>query len=366
MAKSFSLRKRLDICPAPTHRAALPRARCCSSVVERVIGNDEVGSSILPSSTIPPHVDKRIMASVSGNGAAEPSFLSPRILIPFIIVSLIWGSTWLVIRDQLSVVPASWSVTYRFAIAGIGMFLLSLVMRQSLRLNRTAMAWTLLLGLMQFSLNFNFVYQAEHHITSGLVAVIFALLIIPNALLARWWLGRSIGTPFIIGSIVATTGVAMLMVQEYRAAPVGSTAVLIGIALALLAVLCASVSNVVQVLPGMAKFPTIPVLGWSMLWGTLFNASWAWANFGPPVIDPRPAYLGGVLYLSIVGSVITFPLYFRLIRDIGPGKAAYTSVVIPVVAMLLSTLFEGYRWTPLAMGGAVLVTVGMIIAMRPK
>ena len=103
-----------------------------------------------------------------------------------------------------------------------------------------------------------------------------------------------------------------------------------------------------------------------MLWGAFFNAAWAWFSAGPPVFDPRPAYLGGVLYLSIVGSVITFPLYFHLIREIGPGKAAYTGVLIPVIAMLLSTVFEGYVWTPLAIGGALLATAGLIIAMRPR
>ncbi len=306
------------------------------------------------------------MNSVSSNDAAEPSFLSPRIFFPFLLVSLIWGSTWLVIRDQLSIVPASWSVTYRFAIAAIGMFILGAVMRLPFRLDRRGVLWTMLLGVLQFAINFNFVYEAEHHITSGLVAVIFALLIVPNALLAKWWLGRDIGRPFIIGSIVASIGVALLMIQEYRVAPVGSTAVLIGISLTLAAVLCASTSNVLQVLPAISRFPSITVLGWSMLWGTLFNAAWAWANYGPPVIDPRPSYLGGVLYLSIVGSVITFPLYFRLIREIGPGKAAYTGVLIPVIAMLLSTVFEGYVWTPLAIGGALFATTGLVIAMRPR
>jgi drug/metabolite transporter (DMT)-like permease len=297
---------------------------------------------------------------------AEPGFLTPRVAIPFIIVSLIWGSTWLVIRDQLSVVPASWSVTYRFAVACIGMFILALVMRLPLRLDRRGMLWTMLLGAMQFALNFNFVYQAEHHITSGLVAVIFALLIIPNALLAKWWMGREIGMPFIIGSAIASAGGALLMLQEYRAAPVGGTAVLIGTSLTLIAVMCASVSNVLQVLPHIARFPTITILAWSMLWGTIFDAAWSWINHGPPVLDMRASYLGGVLYLGIVGSVITFPLYFRLIREIGPGKAAYTGVVIPIVAMLLSSLFEGYQWTPLAIGGAVLATIGLVIAMRPR
>lgn len=298
--------------------------------------------------------------------AAEPGLLSARVAIPFLIVSLIWGSTWLVIRDQLGTVPASWSVCYRFGVAAAGMFVLAAFSRQSLRLDANGLKWTILLGLMQFALNFNFVYAAEHHITSGLVAVIFALLIVPNALLGKWWLGRDFSRNFVIGSAIASAGVALLMLQEYRAAPVGGEEVLIGAGLTLLAVLCASVSNVLQVAPSVSRFPTMTVLAWSMLWGALFNAAWSVAIHGPPVIELRAGYLSGVLYLAIIGSVVTFPLYFGLIRQIGPGKAAYTSVLIPVVAMLLSTLFEGYQWTAIAVSGALLASLGLIIAMRTR
>lgn len=298
--------------------------------------------------------------------APEPGLLTPRVLVPFVIVSLIWGSTWLVIRDQLSVVPASWSVTYRFAVAAIGMFALVLIMRLPLRIDRSILRWTMLLGLLQFSLNFNFVYAAEHHITSGLVAVIFALLIVPNAILGKWWLGRNIGRSFIIGSAIAAAGVALLMIREYRVAPVGGTEVLIGISLTLCGIISASVSNVLQVVPKIARVPTITILAWSMLWGTIYNAAFAFALHGPPVIDPRPAYLAGVLYLGIIGSVVTFPLYFGLIREIGPGKAAYTGVLIPVIAMLLSTVFEGYQWSMLAAGGAVLALIGLMVAMQAR
>jgi drug/metabolite transporter (DMT)-like permease len=298
--------------------------------------------------------------------APEPGLLAPRVLVPFMIVSLIWGSTWLVIRDQLGTVPAGWSVTYRFAIAAIGMFALTAIMRQPLKIDRQMMLWTMLLGLLQFSLNFNFVYAAEHHITSGLVAVVFALLIVPNAILAKWWLGRNIGGAFLVGSAIASIGVAFLMAQEYRAAPVGSREVLIGLGLTLCGVISASISNVLQVVPKVARFPTLTILSWSMLWGTLANATLAGALYGPPVIDPRPAYLGGVLYLSIIGSVITFPLYFDLIRKIGPGKAAYTGVLIPVIAMMLSTIFEGYKWSLLAATGAALAMAGLVVAMQAR
>lgn len=298
--------------------------------------------------------------------AIEPGLLAPRVLIPFLVVSLIWGSTWFVIRDQLSVVPSSWSVTYRFTVAAIGMFLLALIMRQPLRIDREFLGWSMFLGLIQFSLNFNFVYLAEHHITSGLVAVIFALLIIPNAILGKWWLGRPIGTAFIVGSAIATTGVGLLMLREYRVAPVGGMDVLIGLLLTLAAVVSASVSNVLQVIPRIARFPTVTILAWSMLWGSVCNALIALFFFGPPVFDPRPAYFGGVLYLGIVGTVLTFPLYFRLIRDIGPGKAAYTGVLIPLVAMLLSTAFEGYEWSLLAITGAALAMIGLVVAMQTR
>lgn len=296
----------------------------------------------------------------------EPGLLTPRVLIPFLFVSLIWGSTWFVIRDQLSVVPSSWSVTYRFSVAAIGMFILAVIMRQPLRIDREFLGWAAFLGLVQFSLNFNFVYLAEHHITSGLVAVIFALLIIPNAILGKLWLGRTIGRPFIIGSAIATAGVGLLMLREYRVAPVGGTEVLIGLSFTIAAVCFASISNVLQVTPRIARFPTVTILAWSMLCGAIINAAIAFVVAGPPVIDPRPAYLGGVFYLGIVGTVLTFPFYFRLIRDIGPGKAAYTGVLIPVIAMLISTAFEGYEWSLLAFSGAALAMIGLVVAMQTR
>lgn len=306
------------------------------------------------------------MSMTEAERAPEPGFLAPRVWIPFLVVSLIWGSTWLVIRDQLGTVPASWSVAYRFIIAAVGMVILAVAMRQPLKIDRPMVGWTMLLGLLQFSMNFNFVYAAEHHITSGLVAVMFALLIVPNALLAKYWLGRQIGGAFMLGSAIATVGVALLMLQEYRVAPVGGTEVLLGLSLALCSVCTASVSNVLQVTPKIARYPTITILAWSMLWGSLANALFAFITQGPPVIDTRPGYIGGVLYLSIIGSVVTFPLYFRLIRDIGPGKAAYTGVVIPVVAMILSTIFEGYIWSTLALAGGLLAMVGLVVAMQAR
>ena len=115
------------------------------------------------------------------------------ILIPFGVVTLIWGSTWLVIRDQLGIVPPSWSVSYRFAVAGVAMTIWALVRRDSFRLDARGYAFAAAVAVSQFCCNFNFVYRAEGYITSGLVAVTFALLLVPNAAFARLFSGAANG-----------------------------------------------------------------------------------------------------------------------------------------------------------------------------
>lgn len=301
---------------------------------------------------------------MTSSPGGEPSFLHPRILIPFLLVSLIWGSTWLVIRDQISEVPPIWSVTYRFIIAAAAMFALVVFRRLPFTLDRGGHFWAILLGVFQFSFNFNFVYNAELYITSGLVAVLFALLMIPNAIFGRVFLGQRINGGFLVGSGIATIGVGLLFLHEYRTSPVEPGQVILGILLTIGGILSASVANVMQALPKPKSYPIITLLAWAMLWGALLNMLLSFVTVGPPVFEVRPAYIGGIVYLAIIGSVVTFPLYFSLVREMGAGKAAYSSVLVPVVAMILSTLFEGYEWTTLAAGGAVLAMAGLLVALR--
>jgi drug/metabolite transporter (DMT)-like permease len=293
----------------------------------------------------------------------ELRFASSRVLIPFAIVTLIWGSTWIVIKTQLDVVPPSWSVTYRFLLAGIVMLGVALVTRVPLRLGREGQIFALLLGIAQFALNFNFVYRAELHVTSGLVAIVFALLFVPNALLSRIFLGAQISRQFVIGSIIAVAGIALLFVNELRVDPSAQTATLTGIAFTLLGVCSASTANVMQATERARSLPMASMLGWAMIWGGSIDAAFSWATVGPPVVEMTWGYFAGVAYLGIIASAVAFSLYFRMIRDIGAAKAAYSSVLIPVIAMAFSTVFEDYRWTPLAIAGSALALGGMAVAL---
>jgi drug/metabolite transporter (DMT)-like permease len=288
------------------------------------------------------------------------------VIIPFLLVTLIWSSTWIVIRDQLAAVPPSWSVCYRFLLGAVGMALFALARRVPLRLPLAGIAFAAVLGIAQFVLNFNFVYRAEHYLTSGVVATVYALLLIPNSILGWIAFRQPVSRSFILGSLVAIAGIALLLLREYRAAPVSAEAVLLGIALSAAGLLSASTANVMQGMQIARRLPMAAVLTWAMLIGSMADALYAWATVGPPVMEWRTGYLLGIAWLGIAGSVVTFPLYFQLIQRMGPGRAAYSSVLVPVIAMLISTVAEGYRWSTLSAAGALLAVAGMVIALRAK
>jgi drug/metabolite transporter (DMT)-like permease len=294
------------------------------------------------------------------------SILAPRVLVPFIVATVIWGSTWFVIRDQLGVVPPTWSVAYRFLTGSAAMFVWALMTRAPLNIGREGHVFAALFGFAQFVLNFNFIYRAEDHITSGLVAVVFALLIVPNALLGAIFLKQPLSRWFLIGSGVAVIGVAMLIVQEARRDGATAAATWLGVTLTLLGLMSASVANIMQGTERARALPMASVLAWGMLWGGLTNVALALVTVGGPVFEPRPMYWIGVVYLGVAASAVAFTCYFGVIRAIGPARAAYSGVLTPILAMLLSTLFEDYRWTALAAAGGIVAMAGLLIALSAR
>ena len=285
------------------------------------------------------------------------------VVIPFFIFTFIWGTTWIVIRDQLGTVSAHWSITYRFLIAAAAMAALTAWKGEPLRLPATGLLIAALLGFLQFVINFNAVYLAEHHITSGLVATVFALLLIPNSLLAWALLGQRPNRRFAACSLVAVIGISLLFAHELRQNPAQSEAIALGIALTFLGVLGASAANVYQAMDRVRRYPLFTILTWAMLLGAMMNGVIAITVAGEPTFEARPGYWLGLVYLGVFASALAFSLYLPVVRKIGPGKAAYSSVLVPIIAMGFSTWLEGYRWTPLAAAGALLALGGMVGAL---
>lgn len=288
------------------------------------------------------------------------------VVLSFITFTAIWGSTWIVIRGQLGIVPPQWSVAYRFVIAAAAMALVAVWKGESLRIGRKGLIAALFLGVAQFCINFDAVYIAEQHVTSGIVATVFALLMIPSSLLSWAFLGHRPTARFVWSSLVAVIGIGFLFTNELRAHAASTAQVASGIGMTLVGMLGASAANVLQARPEIRRFPLFSLLAWSMAAGAVVDAIIAFAMTGPPVVDLRPTYIAGLLYLSLIASVLTFSLYYPVIRKIGPAKTAYSSAVVPILAMGFSTWLEDYRWTQLAIVGALLAIGGMAGALSGR
>jgi drug/metabolite transporter (DMT)-like permease len=296
------------------------------------------------------------------SGAHRSDFRA--VVLPFLVFTTLWGSTWIVIRGQLGAVPPQWSVAYRFTIAAAAMALVALAQGHSLKIGRRGMVAAIFLGFTQFCINFNAVYLAERHITSGVVATVFALLLIPSSLLGWAFLGQRPSARFAWASLVAVAGIVLLFIHELQEHPADHAQVIVGIGLTLIGMLGASTATVMQARSEIRHLPLFALLAWSMAAGAIIDAAIAFLMTGPPLFDSRPAYWLGLFYLALPASVLTFSLYYPVVRKIGPAKAAYSSVLVPIIAMGYSTWLEDYRWTPLTIAGAVLALGGMAAALR--
>jgi drug/metabolite transporter (DMT)-like permease len=283
----------------------------------------------------------------------------------FALSSVIWGTTWLAIKFQLGVVPPEVSVGWRFALAGLLLLAFCALRRLSLRFTPRAHAGFALLGALLFGLNYVLVYLAETHLASGLVAVLFALLVFWNLLGARLLFGAPAPPAVLAGAALGVGGVVLLFWPEVAGVR-GDAGQLHGVGYALAATLVASAGNLWSQRLFGGGVPVVQGTGFAMAYASGGVLAWCAARGVPLAFDARPPYVLSLLYLAIFGSIVAFVAYLTLLQRIGAGRAGYTAAVIPVVAMLASTLFEGYRWTAGGAAGLALVLAGTVLVLRGR
>lgn len=280
----------------------------------------------------------------------------------FLISSCIWGSTWLVIKFQYGVVAPELSVAYRFGLAAAILFAWCAVSRESLRFPRRLHFSFAFLGLLQFALNYVFVYLAEQYLTSGLVAVVFAMMVFWNLLGAHFFFNQILAARLLIGAGCGLIGVALVFWPELAEVR-GDMAQVKGLIFAVLGTMGASAGNLwSQRLYGQG-LRVLPCTAWSMLYGSLVVVLYCAGTGIPFNWDSSVTYLSSLAYLTVFGSVIAFVGYLTLLKRIGAGRSGYTSAAIPVLAMLISTFFEDYVWTAPAIAGMVLVLIGNVLVL---
>lgn len=283
----------------------------------------------------------------------------------YLAAVLIWGSTWLAITFQLGKVPAEVSVVYRFALASALLLGWCLVRRLRLAFPWRDHLWMALQGSLLFGLNYVCVYLAETHINSGLVAVVFSLIVFLNIVGMRIVFATAFRSAMLIGALLGVAGVVLVFLPELgRMSAKGSSA--LGLAYALGGTVSASLGNLVAVRNQRRGLPVIQLNTFGMFYGALLVAAYSLLRDRPFVFDASPAYLLSLVYLALFGSVLAFGAYLTLVGRIGADRAGYAAAAIPIVALLLSTAFEGLRWHVYTVLGILCCVGGNVLVLWKK
>lgn len=292
----------------------------------------------------------------------------------YLATILIWGSTWLAITYQLGEVDPLVSVIYRMALASGLLFawcrLRQIPLGLSLRDHRFMAAQ----GCFLFGLNYWTIYWSEVYLPSGLVAVIFSLLVFFNIINGRIFLKHPVTLQTVVGGLVGLTGICMLFYPEFAllsdSAKADSSTILngplLGFGLAFVAVVFASLGNIVATRNGNTGISVWAINAWSIFYGTVILTLIALVTGAEFSYGTTLEYSLSLIYLSVFGTILAFGAYLKLLINIGPSRAGYTSLIIPFVAIILSTLFEDYQWTLLAAGGFVLVALGNYMVLKRR
>ena len=281
----------------------------------------------------------------------------------YIITVLIWGSTWLAIHFQLGDVPVNVSVFYRFALAAALLLPWMWFTEKLQKTDRSDQLFMVLQGACLFSFNFICFYNATHYITSGLVAVVFSLATLFNAVNNRFLWKETIPRAVLIAGLIGTIGLVLLFVPELKGKVQGSRALdtLKGLMLAGLGTYLFSLGNMISKRHSLKGIKPITTNAYGMAYGALILAGVLFVTAQPLVLDSSAQYLGALFYLSVFGSIVGFTTYLTLVARLGTNKAAYTTVMFPVVALILSSWFEGYEWQVISFIGLALTILGNLI-----
>jgi drug/metabolite transporter (DMT)-like permease len=287
-------------------------------------------------------------------------------LILFSVSAIIWGSTWLAIKFQLGLVDPIISVSYRFILASFILLLFCRISGLNLKYNVKEHLFIALQGFFLFGINYWLVYLAEVHLPSGLVAVIFSMIIFFNIFNGAIFLRSPIRPRVIAGAALGIFGIGLIFKQDLLSFSLSSDNSL-ALVIAGLGALTASLGNITSVHNQKINLPVIQTNAFGMMYGALFMLIISLIMGKHFSFEISYAYIGSLLYLSIFGSIIAFTCYLILLGKIGADKAAYVTLIIPVIALILSTIFEEYTWTLYAFVGVALILIGnMLVLIKVK
>ncbi|MCV9385342.1 DMT family transporter [Reichenbachiella ulvae] len=283
----------------------------------------------------------------------------------YAVPALIWGSTWFTITFQLGKVDPLVSVVYRYVIAGAVMMGYCWLKGLPMKFAPRQHAFMLGQGALLFGINYWMAYRAEEYIPSGLMAVAFSTIVFANSLFGYVFLKRPINKGVLIGAVFGLSGTFIIFSKQFFG--IGLTdEFLFGAGMAMLSVTMASLGNIISARNTGKGVPVIQANAYSMVYGCIITALLGLFMGKEFTFEYTQTYVLSLLYLSIIGSVVAFGFYLTLVGEIGADKASYALVIIPIISISLSAIFEGYQLTWMTLFGVIMIVMGNLFALRKK
>jgi drug/metabolite transporter (DMT)-like permease len=282
----------------------------------------------------------------------------------YIVTVLVWGSTWLAIEFQLGEVDVAASVAYRFMIAAIIMWAYCIWAKVPMSFSKRNHFFILVLAIFNFSINYAVIYTSQQHLTSAMTSIAFSTMLLMNIINTRIFFGTKISSKTWAGALLGIFGIVALFWDDLSVANQGSNS-LLGLTLVITAALIASFGNMMSVRNSNANMNVFAVNAWGMLYGAIILSVLVLLSDAQFGFSSKPSYIISLFYLAAFGTVIAFASYYVLLNNMGPEKASYVIVLFPVVAVALSSMFEGFTWTQNTFIGFALVLLGNIIILTP-
>ena len=286
-------------------------------------------------------------------------------LILFIATLFCWSPTWYLIKFQLGYVDPLVSVFYRFFAASLIIFLYLIIKKKNLIFSYKQHIWFLFFGMCLYSINYVFFYTSNTYLISAFPAIVFSTVVIMN-ILGEWFYFKKKPTiQTLIGAAIGMIGIVIIFNKEIFSFSL-SNGTHIGLFLALLGTFCASTGNMVHQRNLNNNYPLIQTIAFAMLYGSLITLLITQLNNTELLFEFTFKYIASLTYLSVFGSIFAFIFYLRLLEKVGAGRAGYVGVVMPVLALLISTVFENLEWQQDLIIGLPILIIGAVLVINQK
>jgi len=290
-------------------------------------------------------------------------------LILFLGALFFWSGTWSIIGlTQVNIdLDPTISVFIRFILSGMIILIYVALTKRKLSFSIKDHLYFFVLGIFLYSGNYIFFYHSNVYLPSNIPATVFCLLTIFNILGEKIMFKKPITTFTLLGALLGISGIAIIFYKDFMNFNLNSGTTL-GLTFALLATLSASLGNMIAIYNKRNfSIPLLQNVAFAMIYGALialFIALFKDEKFYIPISNL--SYMLGLGYLIFFGSIVAFLCYIKFIENTSASTGGYIGVIMPILALIISMIFEDVKPDIYFLSGLVVVIIGLLLILRQE